>query len=460
VVFPGNVAGSDLIVKVQDKEMPPNGGGIPDAALETLKKWVEEGARFDGPSATAQLTSLIPGGAKGGGAAPAATVQQSTGKETISFANDIAPVLAQNCTGCHGTNNPRGNLSLYTMTRLLRGGDRGEPVLPGKGADSLIVKKLRGTADGARMPMGRAALDDATIAKFEKWIDEGAKFDGPDSDQPVPEVAAVAKASAATHEQLSADRIGAAEENWRLGMPGSPVQKKESPNFLVMGKVGEKTLTEVSEAAEKVATKVGDLLKAPRDQPLVKGRITLFVFDKRYDYTEFGTMVEKRELPTVWKGHFRYSIVDAYGALLLPRASVYSLDVLIAQQIGAIYVASQGRGVPRWFAEGSGRAIAARLAPPSDQRIAHWDEELSGAIGTLAKPDDFLTGKLQPEQADVCSFSFAKFLMSDNKRYTALLDGLRKGGDFAKVFAATYGGTPAQVAAVWYRNPPKVRRGK
>src|SRR5690349_7904396 len=31
VVFPGNVPGSDLIVKVEDKEMPPNGGGIPDA---------------------------------------------------------------------------------------------------------------------------------------------------------------------------------------------------------------------------------------------------------------------------------------------------------------------------------------------------------------------------------------------------------------------------------------------
>jgi hypothetical protein len=71
-----------------------------------------------------------------------------------------------------------------------------------------------------------------------------------------------------------------------------------------------------------------------------------------------------------------------------------------------------------------------------------------------------LTGQLPPEQADVCSFSFVKFLMSDNKRYTSLLDGLRKGGDFAKVFQATYGGTPTQVAAVWYRNPPKVRRGK
>jgi mono/diheme cytochrome c family protein len=459
VVFPGNVPGSDLIVKVQDKEMPPNGAGIPDPELATLKKWVEEGARFDGPSPTAQLTSFVPGGAKAA-AAPAAAVQQATGSETVSFAKDIAPVLAQNCIGCHGTNNPRGNLSLFTMTRLLRGGDNDTPVLPGKGADSLIIKKLRGTGDGARMPMGRAPLDDATIAKIQKWIDEGATFDGPDSNQPVAEVAAVAKAEGATHEQLSADRIAAAEENWRLGMPGAPLQKKESTNFLVVGKVGEKLLTDVSDAAEKVATKVGDILKAPRDQPLVKGRMTLFVFADRYDYTEFGKMVEKRDLPPVWRGHFRYSIIDAYGALLMPRASDYSLDVLVAQQIGAIYVASQGRGVPHWFAEGSGRAIAARLAPASDQRVARWDDELSGVLGTLAKPDDFLTGQLPPEEADVCSFSFAKFLMSDNRRYSALLDGLRKGGSFAKVFEAAYGGPPAQLAGAWYRNPPRVKRGK
>ena len=45
VVFPGNVAGSDLVVKVKDKEMPPNGAGIPDAELATLL------AKFDEPKA-------------------------------------------------------------------------------------------------------------------------------------------------------------------------------------------------------------------------------------------------------------------------------------------------------------------------------------------------------------------------------------------------------------------------
>ncbi len=61
--------------------------------------------------------------------------------------------------------------------------------------------------------------------------------------------------------------------------------------------------------------------------------------------------------------------------------------------------------------------------------------------------------------SDICSFSFVKFLMGDRK-FTNLLEGLRKGGDFKKVFGESFGATPEQVAAVWIRNPPKVGRLK
>ena len=234
VVFPENVDGSDLIVKVKDREMPPNGAGIPDAELATLTKWVEEGAKFDGPDPTATLISLLPAGA-GQPATPMITVEAATGKETISFAKDIAPVFVKSCTGCHGTNRPRNNFSLNTIEALLHGGDRGEPVLPGKPADSLLIKKLKGTADGARMPMNQTPLDDAVVAKIEKWIEEGAKFDGPDPKQPIVEVAAIAKASSQTHEELCADRATLAVSNWRLGMPGIDPNRNESTNFLVLG---------------------------------------------------------------------------------------------------------------------------------------------------------------------------------------------------------------------------------
>jgi hypothetical protein len=457
VVFPGNVPGSDLVVKVEDKEMPPSGAGIPDTELSTLRKWVQEGARFDGPDPGAQLTSYAKPANQPAGTPPTAMVQVATGSESISFARDIAPVLAQRCTDCHGNQNPRNGLNLNSISTLMRGGDRGEPVLPGKPAESLLIKKLKGTADGQRMPQRGGPLDDATIAKFEKWIAEGAKYDGATPTQPVAQVAAIAKARASTHEQLTADRATLAGENWLLGMPGTPANRSESANFLVLGNVGENTLADIAKRAESLAPKVGKIFAAPADQPLVKGRVTLFVFGDRYNYGEFGKMVEKRDLPTSWRGHFGYTIVDAYAAVQAPKGNEYSLDALIAQELAAVYVSSLGSGVPRWFAEGCGRVVASRIAPSSDTRVSKWDEELSGVVGSLAAPDDFIKDKLPAEQSDVCSFSFAKFLMT-NRGFPNLIDLLRKGGDFKKSFNEAIGATPEQMAAAWVRNPPKVGR--
>jgi mono/diheme cytochrome c family protein len=452
VVFPGNVPGSDLIVKVEDKEMPPNGSGIPAAELETLKAWVAAGAKFDGPDPKARLDALA-------GGAPAAAMQISvekpTGKETVSFALDIAPVLAESCTGCHGATRPRENFSLLTFEGLLRGGDRGEPIIPGKPADSLLVKKLHGTADGARMPMNRPPLDSAVIAKIEKWIEEGAKFDGPDAKQSIVEIAALAKAQSQTHEELSADRAILAVANWRLAMPDNTPSRAESTNFLVLGSVGENTLAEIAQRAEAQSAEVAKMLKAPESQPLVKGKMTLFVFGERYDYGEFGKMVEERGLPDAWRGHHRYSIVDAYGAVLTPKGDAYSLDTLIAQQLAAVHAASLGRGVPRWFAEGTGRVVASRLATASDQRVAQWDNALPQVLAGMSAPDDFLSGKMPPEEADIAAYSFVKYLMADPRKYNLLIEKLRGGGEFAASFRDVWNGAPEQLAGAWIRKPPK-----
>jgi hypothetical protein len=322
-----------------------------------------------------------------------------------------------------------------------------------------VVKKLKGTGPGARMPLNGEPLSDATIAMFEKWIEEGAKFDAPDPKQPIFEVAAIAKAQGQTHDELSADRAALADTNWRLGMPGVNASRTETPTFLVLGDVGEGVLAEVVQKAESVVPKVALIFKTPPDQPMVKGKMSLFVFRERYDYGEFGKMVEKRELPPTWRGHARYTIVDAYGAALLPRADAgYSLETLIAQELGAVYVASQGRGVPHWFSEGSGRVIADRLATADDARVAQWDNELPRIIGSLAAPDDFLTGKLPPEDADICAFSFVKFLMADASKYQNVLNSLRKGDDFTKAFSASFGGSPSQATAAWVRKPPKASK--
>ena len=67
----------------------------------------------------------------------------------MSFSNDLAPVFVKHCIGCHGLGRrASGRLNLNTFDGLLRGGERGAPVVPGKPADSLLIKKLKGTGGG------------------------------------------------------------------------------------------------------------------------------------------------------------------------------------------------------------------------------------------------------------------------------------------------------------------------
>jgi len=229
-------------------------------------------------------------------------------------------------------------------------------------------------------------------------------------------------------------------------MPNITPEKSETTDFLMIGNVGPNTLKEISEGVEKMVPKVAEILKAPSGQPLIKGRMTIYVFNNRYDYSEFGQMIEKREIPKEVRGHWQYNIVEAYGALVPPKNNEYPVNTLIAQQLAGSYAASYGKNVPHWFAEGVGRVVASRLGA-TDPRVKAWDAALPTIVPTMKAPDEFMGDKLSREEADICAYSFVKFLMGQPK-FTALMDQLRKGADFNTAFGNTFG-VPANAAAVW-----------
>ncbi|MEY4176634.1 MAG: hypothetical protein RLY70_208 [Planctomycetota bacterium] len=448
VIFPGDPIGSRLIEVIESGDMPRGGLKVSADELATLKKWITEGAKYDGQNEQDGLASL--NAAAKPDAPPMVAVMEATGKETISFARDIASVIANNCTTCHGTMRPRENFSVVSFTSLLKGGDSGAPIVPGKPEESLLVRKLKGTGGGQRMPVNRDPLSTDVIAKIEKWILEGARFDGGDPGQGLAQVAALARAKGATHAQLSEDRAKLAGENWRLGMPNAAPARFESANFLVLGNVGEATLQDIGARAEAMAPKVAAVFKAPPEEPLIKGRMTLFVFSERYDYSEFGQMVERRQIPKEWRGHWQFNTVDSYGAIVPPRNDDYSLELLVAQQLAGAYVASLGK-TPRWFAEGAARAAAARL-DPADARVVKWNESLPEVLASMSAPDDGVNGKLAPEMNDVANYSFVNFLMND-KRFSKLIEPLKKGAAFDKTFSEAFAGSPGQVAEAWVKKP-------
>ena len=89
--------------------------------------------------------------------------------DRVIFEDQLRPVLAKNCAGCHAGQQVQGGLSVESLELLLRGGKRGPAIEPGSSAQSLLVKALRG--EGVpKMPLG-GALDDASAKQMAAAID-------------------------------------------------------------------------------------------------------------------------------------------------------------------------------------------------------------------------------------------------------------------------------------------------
>ena len=97
----------------------------------------------------------------------------------VSFLKDLAPVLVQNCIACHNTKKSESKYVMTTFAQLAKGGKAGEGVtlIAGDPDASYFVESCRLDAE-PRMPYKMDPLPPSTIALIERWVKEGAKYDG------------------------------------------------------------------------------------------------------------------------------------------------------------------------------------------------------------------------------------------------------------------------------------------
>jgi len=69
--------------------------------------------------------------------APAANPGAQT--NTVSFTNDIAPLLTNRCGSCHGGSRIQEGLNVTTYADLMKGSDNGPVIVPGDSGNSLLV---------------------------------------------------------------------------------------------------------------------------------------------------------------------------------------------------------------------------------------------------------------------------------------------------------------------------------
>ena len=112
--------------------------------------------------------------------------QEGENAAAVGFCKDIAAILVKKCVTCHGPEKSKGHFRLDTFDALMKGGEsKSASVLPGQPDQSELFRRLTTRDEDDRMPQKDDPLPGAQISLIERWIKEGAKFDGPDTKAPL-----------------------------------------------------------------------------------------------------------------------------------------------------------------------------------------------------------------------------------------------------------------------------------
>ena len=102
--------------------------------------------------------------------------------EKVSFNRDIRPILSDKCFHCHGPDakTREADLRLDTREGLLSEIDDIFPVVPGQPEKSELLVRIRSTDKDEMMPPPKThkVVKPGEIALLERWIKEGAEYQG------------------------------------------------------------------------------------------------------------------------------------------------------------------------------------------------------------------------------------------------------------------------------------------
>jgi hypothetical protein len=87
----------------------------------------------------------------------------------VDFAHDILPLLKARCAACHTNGKYKGSFSLDTRADILKK----KAVVPGKSADSEIIRRVTSTDKDERMPQKGEPLSAKEVDLLRAWIDQG-----------------------------------------------------------------------------------------------------------------------------------------------------------------------------------------------------------------------------------------------------------------------------------------------
>ncbi len=160
------------------------------------------------------------------GDAPAGAGKPDPAEEEF-FEAKVRPVLAEHCLECHGAEKSKAGLRLDGRASMLKGGDGGPAVVPGKPERSALVEAIRYDSEVQMPPKGK--LKDAEIAALTEWVKRGAPWPSPRPGLASSTKATADRSPAAAPGKPAASIASAALEQARSFWSFRPVGDPEPP---------------------------------------------------------------------------------------------------------------------------------------------------------------------------------------------------------------------------------------
>jgi len=116
---------------------------------------------------------------------PVAELKRDT---EVNFATEVYPFLKANCLACHNESKAKAGLGLESPQDMLKGGDSGPSIVPGKGGESFLFTSAAHLEDPTMPPANNKSkaqnLTPDQLALLKLWIDQGAKGEAVSSAAP------------------------------------------------------------------------------------------------------------------------------------------------------------------------------------------------------------------------------------------------------------------------------------
>lgn len=376
-------------------------------------------------SAVIATVAMAPRPARAIREAGASTAQ--TPEPPLRFSRDIAPILIGNCLNCHNPRDKarRNNLDLTTFRALSEGGDSGPAVVASKPLDSLLLQRVKGI-DGPKMPPGNRDLAPETIAKLERWIEQGAALDDGlqaeaelRSYAPSPDELRRADLDNLDPEELDRRVREAALQRWAKATSAEPTFST-SGRVLLVSRLPEARAEELRKQINAQIVAIAQLLGPPA-QTVLGGRVKLsvFVFDDRVAFAEFVRSVDGRDPDPAELARANLDAEMPYLVAVPPQPEVEatpakgerrapvprSLAGILTEPLVAEATRRSGNP-PRWLCLGLGASMAQRVDPRSTYAAQLRMETLDMiGRGGLIQAQELLGG--QGDDANVRAFGFS-----------------------------------------------------